>query len=48
MSFKIAEILFNSLREGVLVGDRGREREKERKRRERGGSAYGEKGAISA
>lgn len=49
MSFKIAEILFNSLREGVLVGDRGRERERKRERGENGGgSAYGEKGAISA
>lgn len=40
MSFKIAEILFNSLREGELVRERDIENG--------GGSAYGEKGAISA
>lgn len=45
MSFKIAEILFNSLREGVLVGDRRREREKERKRRERGWECVWGKGS---
>lgn len=33
MSFKIAEILFNSLREGVLEGNRGRESGKEKEER---------------